>query len=44
MLSIQEYNAILKFLQSSNLPDKKKIHIVGELKRITDFNKRRLLY
>ncbi len=44
MLSIHEYNTIIKFLQNSNMTDKQKIHIVGELKRITNFSKKKILY
>ena len=44
MLSRQEYNSMLKLLQSCNLTNKKKIHIIGELKRITDFKKRKIIF
>lgn len=44
MLSPQEYNAILELLQNSNLSDKKKIHIIGELKRITNHKRKGIIY
>jgi len=44
MLTKQEYNSILKLLEGCKMSNKKKIHIVGELKRITNFKKRKLIY
>jgi len=37
MLTNQEYNILLKLLQSSKISDRRKIHIIGELKRLTNF-------
>ncbi len=44
MLTKQDYNSILKLLESSKMSHKKITHIVGELKRITNFKRKRIIY
>ncbi len=44
MLSKKEYNELIKLLQRSEMNEKKKIRIVGELKLITKFKKKNVSY
>lgn len=44
MLSKKEYNVLVKLLQGSDMNEKKKIRIVGELKLITKFKKKNVSY
>lgn len=44
MLSKKEYNDLIKLLQTSNINEKKKIRIIGELKLITKFKKKSMIY
>lgn len=44
MLSKKEYTVLVKLLQKSNMNEKKKIRIVGELKLITKFKKKNVSY
>jgi len=44
MLSTQEYNILLKLVQSSKLSERKKIRIIGELRRITNFKRIKVTY
>jgi len=44
MLSKKEYNDLKKLLQRSDMVEKKKIHIIGELKLITKFKKKNVVY
>ena len=44
MLSKKEYTVLVKLLQGSDMNEKKKIRIVGELKLITKFKKKNMSY
>lgn len=44
MLSKKEYTELIKLLQGSDMAEKKKIRIVGELKLITKFKKKNVSY
>ncbi len=44
MLSKKEYIVLVKLLQGSEMDEKKKIRIVGELKLITKFKKKNVSY
>lgn len=44
MLSKKEYVVLVKLLQGSDMNEKKKIRIVGELKLITKFKKKNVSY
>lgn len=44
MLSKKEYIVLVKLLQGSDMNEKKKIRIVGELKLITKFKKKNVSY
>ena len=44
MLSKKEYNDLKKLLQRSDIAEKKKINIIGELKLITKFKKKNVIY
>lgn len=44
MLSKKEYTVLVKLLQETDIDEKKKIRIVGELKLITKFKKKNVSY
>lgn len=44
MLSKKEYTVLVKLLQETDMNEKKKIRIVGELKLITKFKKKNVSY
>lgn len=44
MISTQEYNILLKLLQSCKLSEKKKLRMIGQLRKITNFKKRKVIF
>jgi len=44
MLRKKEYNDLIRLMQNSTIAQKEKIHITGELKQITKFKKKKVIY